>query len=369
MELGKIACEVKNLKTKSQKRFLINLSTLVEQIRSGLVLRGPYRLVLDSNIIMRLESYNIGEVTEGLLSILLGFNFVKRLPYHIDVVVRPSVFYEFLRLKNVTSTVEHWGKFKKILDLVEKEIDGTLFFDGIETYGGAEYFGKLIENDAERIKDTLTSYTKKDWKFDFIREENEFRGFLLPNGLIEVPPFLAAQGLHTDIGLEYFDNNLTNRFFIDHIEKCLCECKSNDRKIIDKYNRQNRFSLASVLKLSSKGNLIGLADIDILSQCNVQCQFVNQSMGRYAPASIGFSVDEKLSKALQFFSDIHLSSPPLMGGEANISENTAKMEAFAHDQKRISEGEGREKVALEIAFQFFDELKASGVINDKIFPD
>lgn len=363
MDISKITEEVRKLKPKAQKQFVENLLNLLEQVTRSLVLRGPYRLTIDSNILMRVESYRSGTITEGFLSVLLAFNFIKRLPFHIDVVVRPVVFHEFLRLKKVASTREHWEKFKELKSLIEDEFQVTLFFDGIETYAGAEYYGKLIERDAAKIAETLRSYQERDWKFDFVREPGGFDGMLLNGGLIEIPPFLAARGLYTRLDLKYFDEQKASRFFIDHIERHLIECPHNDKKIINKYSKDEPSILTKVLKLSSKGNLVGLADIDILTLCNVQSQFNEQAQGRYFPASIGMSIDENLSKALSFFSSIQLSSSQMIGGQSNIEDNLAKMEAFAHDQKRINEGELREQRAMKIAREFIDEIKSQGIFD------
>lgn len=366
MEILKISEEIKKLKPKAHKRFVENLSILITQIQRSVVLRGPYRLVLDSNILMRLESYRLGNITEGLLSILLAFAFLKSLPFHIDVVIRPVVFYEFLRLKNVSSTREHWERFKDLKALIEDELQVILFFDGIETYAGAEYYGKLIESDAKKIANTLREYQNRDWQFEFIRKPGGFNGSLLGNGLIEVAPFFAAQGLYTELGLQYFDERRASRFFIEHIEKHLSECKQNDRRIIEKYAKENQSPLTKVLKLSSKGNLVGLADIDILTLCNIQAQFIDQAHGRYVPASIGMSIDENLSDALNFFSTIHLSSSQMIGGEENLSDNMAKMEAFMHDQRRIKEGDGRELIVSNLVNEFIKEIGSTGVFDPPI---
>lgn len=362
MEISKIVAEIKRLRPKAQERFAENLIMLISQIERSVILRGPYRLVVDSNILMRLESYRTGNITEGLLSILLAFALIKRLPFHIDVVIRPVVFYEFLRLKNVTSTREHWEKFKDLKSIIEDELEIILFFDGIETYAGAEYYGKLIESDANKIANTLRSYQERDWRFDFIRKAGGFDGAWLGNGLIEVAPLFAAHGLYAEIGLEYFNEKRASIFFIEHIEKHITECPRNNKEIIKKYAKKN-YLLTKILKLSPKGILVGLADIDILTLCNIQSQFNDQALGRYVPASIGMSIDENLSKALHFFSTIHLSSSQMMGGEKNISDNFAKMDAFIHEQNRIKEGEKREQIARHLTESFIDEIHSHGIFE------
>lgn len=160
MEIQEIAIQFKALKQKSKDTFTQNLLSLFNQIESAVILEGPYRLVLDSNIIMRLESYRQGNVSEGLLSILLAFKLIKKLPFHFDLVVRPTVFYEYLRQKNLKSTHEHWIKFKELKNLIEEELGSKLFFDGIETYQGAEQYLQLIQSDAEKIKKNFDCISK-----------------------------------------------------------------------------------------------------------------------------------------------------------------------------------------------------------------
>lgn len=77
MKIEEISIQFKAPNPKSKITFTKNLISLLDQIESALILEGPYRLVLDSNIIMRLESYRQGNISEGLLSILLTFKLIK----------------------------------------------------------------------------------------------------------------------------------------------------------------------------------------------------------------------------------------------------------------------------------------------------
>ncbi|MGY4661149.1 hypothetical protein ACVWZ9_001943 [Pseudomonas chlororaphis] len=360
MNIEEIIKHSNELKPKSHKRFVENLVTLLDQIESSVMLRGPYRLVLDSNIIMRLEDYRQGKINEGVLSILLAFMLIKKLPHHVDLVIRPSVFYEYLRLRNVKSTREHWEKFKELKSIIEDELGSVLFFDGIETYAGAEYYLNLIQDDADKITKTLHSYEQRDWRFNFIQPPGcGFSGIPAKNGeFIIVPPVFAAEGLYKEIELKYFNKHTASRFFIEHIEKRVTECKLNDQQIISRYGTNSKYLLTKVLKLTAKGNLEGLADLDIFSICNVQTQFINQSHGRYVPASIGLSIDSNLANALSFYSSIRLTSPKMGGNEHNIDDNMAEMEAFFHDQSRVKEGEERFKQAIQSSKDFLKELSS-----------
>ncbi|MCZ3384921.1 hypothetical protein O3S68_21815 [Kosakonia sp. SOY2] len=366
MEIEEISIRFKALKQKSKNTFFQNLLSLFNQIESALILEGPYRLVLDSNIILRLESYRQGNVSEGLLSILLAFKLIKKLPFHFDLVVRPTVFYEYLRQKNLKNTHEHWIKFKELKNLIEEELGAKLFFDGIETYPGAEHFLQLIQNDAKKIKKTLIAYQNENWHINFIqRAGSGVAGFpITGTGYILVPPAFAADALFYPLGLEYFDETKSSRFFTQYIHKYIIECKSNDRDVINKYNNEKDFLFTQILKLTSKGNLMGLADLDIYTNCNIQSQFSNQSHSRYAPASAALTIDGKLARALRNSNSHHITSGGMICGPENENDNNAKMEAFIEEHKRMRESEERHRIAIEASREFIKELLLSGAFSD-----
>lgn len=367
MEIQEIAIRFRALKQKSKNTFIQNLFSLFNQIESAVILEGPYRLVLDSNIIMRLESYRQGNVSEGLLSILLAFKLIKKLPFHFDLVVRPTVFYEYLRQKNLKSTHEHWIKFKGLKNLIEEELGSKLFFDGIETYEGAEQYLQLIQNDAKKIKKTLIAYQNENWHINFVqRAGSGVAGFpITGTEYILAPPVFAADALFHPLGLEYFDEVKSSRFFIQYIHKYIIECKSNDRDVIDKYNNEKDFLFTQILKLTSKGNLMGLADLDIYTNCNIHSQFSNQSHSRYAPASAALTIDGKLARALRNSNSHYITSGGMICGPENADDNNAKMEAFIEEHKRMRESEKRHRIAIEASRDFVKVLRSSGTFRTR----
>lgn len=99
--------------------------------------------------------------------------------------------------------------------------------------------------------------------------------------------------------------------------------------------------------LTSKGNLKGLADLDIYTNCNIQSQFSNQSHSRYAPASAALTIDEKLARALRNSNSHHITSGEIICGPENEDDNKAKIEAFIEEHKRMRESEQRHQIAIE----------------------
>lgn len=365
MDLQEIIKQSKLLKPKSRQKMGENLFNLLDQVESAVILEGPYRLVLDSNIIMRLEAYRQGVISEGLLSVLLVFMLIKRLPYRFDMVVRPTVFYEYLRQKNLTSSHEHWRKFKELKYLVEEELGSKLFFDGIETYQGAEHYLKLIQDDSDKITNTLSSYQQKNWQFSFVQRAGcGFAGMLSSDPrFILVPPAFAAEALHFPLGLKYFDEQRASRFFVEYIEKNLIECEHNDKEFIASYNSKDEFLFTRILKLNPKGNLVGLADLDLYTTCNINNQFSDQSHSRYAPASAALTIDGNLALALRRSTSHHITSGEIVGGPDCADDIDAKMDAFQEEHKRMRESEKRHRVAWETSKAFVEELLAKGAFK------
>ena len=366
MDIIEIAKNLSKLKTKQQERFFENITILFSQLIESSVLRGPYRLILDSNIIMRLESYKKGNTSEGVLSTLFFFHYLKRTNLNVDIVVRPSVFYEYCRQQKFNSTKQHWDTFKELRDLIQNELSVVAFFDGIETFDSAEYYMSLIEHDVDLLKKALWSYQEQDWRFDFIRPHNAgYAGTVINDFLIEVPPFMAAQGIYKPLGFKYYNESSASRFLVDHIHKHLCDCRHNDQELIEKYKNDDDFIMTKVLRLTAKGNLEGIADVDLLSDCNIQTQFQRQSQGRYYPASIGLSIDTNLSKVLNKFSGIHLHSGHLGGGE-KAEDSSAKLEAFWQDKNRVYEGESRQRELIKVYQEFMSE--ALPILENELSP-
>lgn len=365
MNLQEIIKHSKLLKAKSQQKMGENLFHLLDQVESSVILEGPYRLVLDSNIIMRLESYRQGIISEGLLSILLAFMLIKRLPYRFDLVVRPTVFYEYLRQRKLTSSHEHWRKFKELKYLVEEELDSKLFFDGIETYQGAEHYLNLIQHDSDKIANTLRLYQQKNWQFSFVQRAGRgFAGMLSSDPrFILVPPAFAAEALHSPLGLEYFDERRASRFFVEYIERNLIECDQNDKEFIARFNSKKEFLFTRILKLTPKGNLVGLADLDLYTTCNIDNQFSDQSHSRYSPASAALTIDRNLALALRRSTSHHITSGEIVGGPDFADDIDAKMDAFQEEHKRMRESEKRHRIAWETSKAFVEELLTNGAFK------
>ena len=149
MQLDMLVDKAKRLPPRQMEKYSILLQRLLIQFSNGVALRGPYRLLLDSNVIMNLESYHEEEdPSEGLLAVLTFFAYLQRSSSKCDLLILPSVFYEYIRRGGVTDLKDHWEKFRGLRSLVEDMLDVEPLFEGTETYERAAHHIDLIEHDA-----------------------------------------------------------------------------------------------------------------------------------------------------------------------------------------------------------------------------
>ncbi len=332
MDVRDISLHYQKLSDEKKGRFLINFKILLELAEDAMALRGPYRFVLDSNIIMRLEDFERESFQEGLLAIMLFFDFYKKQSqFKSDLVVTPVVFYEFFRLQNVSSLKEYWFKFQSIRSLIEDNLGAEVLFDTLDSFEKTEHYINCIEHDSDLIKKRLLEIKSDDFRYDFIRPPGGVMGGLRKDGLIEVPPIFAADQLYEDLDTRYFHPHYVGLFLKDHIAHKLSTNPDNNMDVAKRYD--DEYLLREVVHLDSKERVRGLADIELLWKGNIRGQFDSQSRGNYHPASIPLTVDTNLFLSLKKMSGYGVTSDQIIGGE-DPDIMKAKMESSIDDANR-----------------------------------
>lgn len=343
MKVEEISKHFQALSEEKKYRFLHNFNFLSELAKDAMALRGPYRFVLDSNIIMRFEDLKRKDFHEGLLSVMLFFDlFRSQSKFCADLIVTPVVFYEFFRLQNVSSLKEYWQKFQSIRSLIEDSLDTEVLFEKLDTFESTEHYIRCIEHDAEVIKNRLINIRTSEFRYDAVRPPGGVMGALRADGMIEVlSPIFAADHLYEDVETHYFHPFYVGLFLKDHIAQKI------------ESHPQNNFSagkedyiLRDVVHLDNKDRVKGLADIELLWKCNVRDQFNMQAMGNYHPASIPLTVDQNLFFSLKKMSGFGVSSGEIYGGE-DIDEATAKMESSFDDANRRMSRAKEQQISFE----------------------
>lgn len=285
---------------------------LTESTVWSMALRGPYKFILDSNVVMRFEEFNSGVVKEGLFAVMLFFDFYNsQTQFKADFVITPVVFYEFFRLQNVDSLKNYWEKFKSLRSLIEDTLNIDILFEGLFSYEITEVNISKIIKDHNSIKRKLEEIKMNSFNYKFNRSPKGVTGVLRNDGTIDVSPIFAADHVYKPFKTSYFNSEIVSLFMKDHIAHKMTVNPDNDIKIRDKCN----YGLREVLHLDSKGRVKGLADIELLTACNVRYQFGCQKHGNYFPVSIPITIDKNLTDALKNMAGHSVSSEEIMLGD------------------------------------------------------
>ncbi|WP_435263303.1 hypothetical protein [Tenacibaculum sp. nBUS_03] len=348
---------------KEKFQFRKFLDQLMWQFSSSLKLEEPYRLILDSNILMRLNDLN-EKPTPNLLSILVFFDFLKfQETIKISILIRPTVFFEFYEQKDIKNEIEHWEKYKKLKNLIEDNLNVRVYTEGIYNYELTKHHFENIKYDINLIKNELKKINSTDWKFEFKRGFGEFDGFPLKDGTgVLTTPHQVGKELAPDLQTKYLNSKIVKLCLANHISYNISNNDKNNQDVITKYTNDKDFTIRKIIKLTNKGLLKGLADLDLLFLCNIQNQFENQSLDNYLPSSLPLTLDENLFKSLNKFSSLVLNSY-FKGGEKKESIKM-KFEKEFEEKKRVERAEVRlqkihkkEKEYYYKLSQYFDEKK------------
>lgn len=357
MDVNDISLHFHNLSNEKKGRFLVNFKILLELAQDAMALRGPYRFVLDSNIIMRLEDFEKENFQEGLLATMLFFDFYKKQSqFKADLIVTPVVFYEFFRLQNVSNLKEYWARFQSIRSLIEDNLGAEVLFENLDSFENTEHYINCIEHDSDLIKERLLEIENDDFRYDFIRPPGGVMGAVRKDGLIEVAPISAADHLYEEINTHYFHPHYVGLCLKDHMAHKLSTNPDNNLDIAKKYD--DDYLLREVVHLDKKGRVKGLADIELLWKGNVRGQFNSQSRGNYHPASIPLTVDTNLFLSLKEMSGYGVASDQIIGGE-DPAIMKAKMESSFDDaNRRMDRAKEQQIEFVESSHQYLEDISS-----------
>jgi hypothetical protein len=322
------------------------LDQLLNQFTSTLVLEEPYRLILDSNILMGIEKLDDNPTPEQL-AILFFFDFLEyQEEINVSILVRPSVFYEYYKQEEIKNEIDHWGKYIKIKRLIEDKLKTRVYTEGLADFEMARRSINQLNNDVCLVIDKLKEIYSKDWSIDFIREFGEFDGFPLKDfSCVMTTPHQVAINLAPEIESKYLNSNVIKLCLANHISFLISNNINNDKFTIDRFTDKEDFSFRKLVKVVDGNKLKGVADLDLFHLCNIRNQFEHQAFDNYHPSSIPLTLDKDLFKCIGKLSPMVLNSY-FSGGEAKDSIRM-KFDKEIEEKKRVERATQR----LELIYQ------------------
>ncbi|KJH70494.1 hypothetical protein [Aliterella atlantica] len=302
----KIKHEIQSL-NQTEKTYLIkSFIFLINNIEPILGLSEPLLLIIDNQVLNDLNHINTNQFDcknrlryVRLISVFMLFNYlVKYAGKHIKIILTPAIFLEFNQ-RSIPKTSDEFNiVLNKYLSLVEKFECETLSLS-INNFKDARQKLKTIQYDEQKILNIINKLKFKRMTFELFdkmdwRDENNKK---VKCELFK-PPFLLAYQVASKqkIRLKYFDRSVVNHVIASHLEPKVYSDSALTNLVQQKlkgFRSESISRTASVSKIV-KGQLKGLADIEILQLCNIESQF------KYNLDYTFFAVtfDKKLSELL-----------------------------------------------------------------------
>lgn len=375
MELAEIVDRAKQLPADEWPSFFGNLKTLLFQFRNGVALRDPYRLLLDTSILIRLESYGHKQTDTRLLSVLAFFNYLEHFSsFKGDPLVTPAIFYEYSRKQGASNLNEHWTMSRDLKTSVKEALGREPLFEGTETYETAAPCIDALQYDEQSIAEYLRSLPEQEWSDQLSRLADTSQQ-QVPEGILSIgrsdgtsrtSPFFVAQNLYLDAEsfcgqpvLHYLSPSGVAHFLISHIAWHISKSITEHPVVwIDRtLGNEEDYAPSKILYFDfDLGKLKGLGDVELLSVGNVQRQFKIQQSGRYHPASIPLALDGDLDKELWNMAGFGVESGNLGGGQDPETRQT-NIERYLEGHEKMDDAECRIETCRQEQKAFTEELK------------
>ena len=361
--MSKILSEINELDQKDKYTLLQDFIFLANHLEFIFGMPEPWFIILDNQILNDLKyqdknKYNVDNRKRYIRSVavLMLFHFLENYTeIDIAVTMTPCLFYEF----NNRNIIADKQSFCDLLDacssLFKKFKVEQLASFGLDNYKIASRNIKNIVHDEKQIIKVIQKLKKRQMAFDV------YQKFSLNNennkkSKVELfkPPYLIAFQIAKKqrINLKYFNRDVINRVVACHLEKEVYSDSVNTNllKMKIKNFRHDTINKTASMTNIKKGELKGIADIELIQYCNISIQFDYGLEYTIYPLTF----DKKLADIIQETTGFNASMT--ISGEDSKEDINTKQKIFTENQKRMDIIEERGKKIFGQLSCFYEDL-------------
>lgn len=227
--------------------------------------------------------------------------------------VSPVVLYEANGRKPITSQSAFDALYSRIAEaMADAGIQATPV--GFSSINDLRLMMKNIEGDDKKIEGVVRKINQEKWEMDFSAE----------GGGMHIP-FAVAEKSIPPMRLKYFSVWHVKLILMRLIEKKMYEQNAEDKKARKMMQKPKGKEYSSMTRVSKKG-LEGLADIEMLTICDLVSQSARNVFNIAAPVTFDDGLMETISTRARW----HMHSPTFHGG---VDDAEAFAYVFTHMQE------------------------------------
>lgn len=252
---------LKSSTSDEKSQFFICFEQLYAVIHHYLLESNRFSIILDTNIIQDILSsendrkrYIRYMATSAMLYFIEDFANAT-----VCLSITPTVLYELNEQKPISS-VSDYVKSQKIIEQVAVKLGITTYAQGFHSYRDLRNKTSEIFSDSKRIKKAIEILSAQSWKMKFEHE----------NGRISIPTAIAEDSI-PNIKLSYFSPFYVKWALMNFVEKRMFEQNKDQRKARRMMN-EGKAGISKLFRINKNGRLMGLADIELLSESDLRSQ-------------------------------------------------------------------------------------------------
>jgi hypothetical protein len=232
-----------------------------------LVSSNRFSIILDTNVIQDILSSDTNRLreiryiaTSSILYFLEDYAGAT-----ISLRITPAVLYELNNQKPISNT----SQYNRAISIVEEAAiklgiaTNTL---GFRNYKELKNLTKLLDKDSQSIKKAVEQLRSQSWTMAFNKDD----------GLISIP-MAVAESLIPEVKLYYLNSFYVKWALMNFVEKRMFEQNKKQPKARNMMSK-DKDGISKLFKIKSKGDLMGLADIELLSMADLIPQNSNNSI-------------------------------------------------------------------------------------------
>lgn len=329
-----------------------NLFFLLHNLEAIFGMTEPWLLIVDNQILNDLKYSEKNKCNLSnrnrylrLIAVFMIFNFLVNYAIkEVGIVLTPCIFFEFNQRKIPKNIETFYSSLDDCCSLLNQFEIPILISEVLANYKTAKINFKNISHDEQRILEAVQKLKNRKMLFELYQKLN-WDNESSKKSKIELfkPPLIIAYQLATrqKLKLKYFDLNIVNHIIACHLEDKVYSDSAKTKLLKTKIKSFRDLSInkmASVSKIS-KGNLKGLADIEMLQYCNISSQF-NYDTDH---TLFALTFDKKLAHLLQKKTGISISieisrddsDKDMENKNFNFSENLKRIELIESKSRNI----------------------------------
>ncbi|EGQ8195824.1 hypothetical protein I7104_005123 [Vibrio parahaemolyticus] len=330
---------------KEKETFIESLFQLHSLLNEYLMSSNRFSIILDTNIIQDILSSNENRfreiryiATSSILYFLEDYAGAT-----ISLRITPTVLYELNNQKPI-SNISQYNNAMSIVEEAAIKLGISTNTIGFRNYKELKNVTKLIDKDSNNIKKAVEKLAAQDWTMSFDRED----------GSISIP-MAVAENLIPEIKLYYLSPFYVKWALMNFVEKRMFDQNKKQPKARNMMNR-NKDGLSKLFKIKSKGDLMGLADIELLSMADLTSQCSSNSIAITSAITYDKDLFKSLSRRL---GSVHNGGKFESGKDSPEDAALLFVYQMKKSQQRTKSAEARHNFCMDAFKSFLDENVSS----------